>query len=242
MRKFRSPRTRFWARRAAWTPTSASRTRSFRRPGWPKSAASAPRSFVITWSSTPRAATWDSWANRGSTSCSSTERSTSIRGRPRRNPRRGHRMPIRSDEDSESPTREASEHEGDAFDPDLPLAVFLVGGKEALGTLAFDRFVSLYVREFPQILFLSIGIMDQSVVDGGVDGSGNFEGTREAQRLRKRTRENLRLYLEGARKLGLKVSCRVSVSVDTAEEIARLSDGLSAAYPKAVYFLGKLVF
>jgi len=151
-------------------------------------------------------------------------------------------MPIRSDEDSESPTREASEHEGDAFDPDLPLAVFLVGGKEALGPLAFDRFVSLYVREFPQILFLSIGIMDQSVVDGGVDGSGNFEGTREAQRLRKRTRENLRLYLEGARKLGLKVSCRVSVSVDTAEEIARLSDGLSAAYPKAVYFLGKLVF
>ncbi|HVR86412.1 MAG TPA: hypothetical protein VMU54_18970 [Planctomycetota bacterium] len=145
-------------------------------------------------------------------------------------------------QDSELPGRGLTEPEGDPFDPDRPLAVFLVGGAESLGPAAFDLFRSLYSREFPQVLFVSIGVLDQSVVDAGVDGSGNFNGTEEAHRLRKKTREGLSPYLESARRLGLKAAGRVSVSVDAAEEIARMSDGISAVHPKAVYFLSKLVF
>jgi hypothetical protein len=132
--------------------------------------------------------------------------------------------------------------EGDAFDSERPLAVFLVGGEDSLGPAAFGMFGSRYAQEYPQILFVSIGIMDQAVVDAGADGSGNFKGTEEAQRLRARAREALQSYLDGARSLGLKAACRVSVSVDAAEEIAHLSDEISAAHPKAVYFLSKLVF
>jgi hypothetical protein len=138
--------------------------------------------------------------------------------------------------------RALSDPEGAAFDPDRPLAVFLVGGEDSLGTAAFDLFRSLYSREFPQVLFLSIGVLDQSVVDAGVDGSGNFKGSEEADRLREKTQESLRPYLDRARALGLKANGRVSVSVDPPEEIARLSDGISAVHPKAVYFISKLVF
>jgi hypothetical protein len=132
--------------------------------------------------------------------------------------------------------------EGDVLDPERPLAVFLVGGEDTLGPAGFGMFGSRYAKEYPQILFVSIGIMDQAVVDAGVDGSGNFKGSEEAQRLRLRTRETLQTYLDEARSLGLKAARRVSVSVNAAEEIARLSDEISAAHPKAVYFLSKLVF
>jgi hypothetical protein len=138
--------------------------------------------------------------------------------------------------------RSASAEEGDAFDPERPLAVFLVGGEESLGPAAFGMFGSRYAKEYSQVLFLAVGIMNQSVVDSGVDGSGNFKGTEEAQRLRERARESLQSYLDGARSLGLKAACLVSVSVNAAQEISRLSDEITAAHPKAVYFLGKLVF
>jgi hypothetical protein len=103
-------------------------------------------------------------------------------------------------------------------------------------------FGARYAAEFPQVLFVSIGIMNQTIVDAGVDGTGNFKGTEEAQRLLLKTREQLNSFLESARNLGLKADSRVSVSVDAAEEIDRLSDEISAAHPKAVYFLSKLVF
>ncbi len=128
------------------------------------------------------------------------------------------------------------------LDPDRPLAVFLVGGEDPLGPAAFGLFGSRYSKEFPQILFVSIGVMDQTVVDVGVDGTGNFQGTEEAGKLRKKTEETLRPFLESARNLGLKASMRVAVSVNAAEEIGRMSDEISAVHPKAVYFLGKLVF
>lgn len=134
------------------------------------------------------------------------------------------------------------DEEGQALDPARPLAVFLVGGEESLGTAAFAMFGARYATEFPQVLFVSIGIMDQSVLDAGVDGTGNFKGTEEAQRLLSKTRENLNAFLESARNLGLKADARVSLSVDAADEIEQLCDEISSAHPKAVYFLSKLVF
>jgi len=144
---------------------------------------------------------------------------------------------------SDHQSRDASDPEVDPFHPDLPIAVFLVGGSnDSLGTAAFDLFQSRYSGEFSQILFVSIGIMDQSIVDAGVDGTGNFNGSEEAHRLRVKTQEALRPYLDRARNAGLKADWRVSVAVDASEEIARMSDEISADYPKAVYFLCKLVF
>jgi hypothetical protein len=103
-------------------------------------------------------------------------------------------------------------------------------------------FEGRYSGEFSQVLFVSVGIMDQAVIDAGVDGTGNFEGTEEAQRLLQKTRDSLQPYLDGARQRGMKAATRVSVAVNAAEEIARVSDEISASHPNAVYFLNKLVF
>src|SRR5581483_2136689 len=141
----------------------------------------------------------------------------------------------------EGSPRDVRGGDGDPLEPERPLAVFLVGGEDSLGPASFGMFGSRYAKEYPQILFVSVGIMDQTVVDAGADGSGNFKGSEEAERLRSRTRQSLSSYLDEARSLGLKAACRVSVSVNAVEEIARLSDEISAAHPRAVYFLGKLV-
>lgn len=144
--------------------------------------------------------------------------------------------------DPSPPPRDLSANEGDPLDPGKPLAVFLLGGEDSLGQAAFRMFAERYAQEFPQVLFFSIGIMDQTVVDSGVDRKGDFIGTEEAQRLRIRTREALTSFLDQARRRGLRAGCRVSVSVDAADEIDRLSGEISSSYPHAVYFLGKLVF
>jgi hypothetical protein len=144
--------------------------------------------------------------------------------------------------DPDPPPRDESVEEGDSLDPGIPLAVFLIGGEDSLGPAAFRMFCDRYAHEFPQILFVSIGIMDQTVVDAGVDRKGDFKGTEEAHRLWIRTREALRPYLDGAHERELKAASQISVSVNAAEEIDRMSDRISAAHPKAVYFLSKLVF
>lgn len=144
--------------------------------------------------------------------------------------------------DPQRPPRDVCSEEGDTLDSGSPLAVFLIGGEDSLGPAAFRMFADRYAREFPQILFVSVGIMDQTIVDSGVDRKGDFKGTEEAHRLWVRTRESLRSYVTGAHDLGLKAACRISVSVDAAQEVDRMSDEVSAAHPKAVYFLSKLVF
>jgi hypothetical protein len=151
-------------------------------------------------------------------------------------------MSAEADPSPEPRTGHVPDEEGQILDPSRPLAVFLVGGEEPIGGAAFAMFGARYGAEFPQVLFVSIGIMNQTVVDAGVDGTGSFKGAEEARRLLVKTREDLTSYLESARNLGLKADARVSVSVDAAEEIERLSDEISAEHPKAVYFLSKLVF
>ncbi|HLY09740.1 MAG TPA: hypothetical protein VKW04_10590 [Planctomycetota bacterium] len=138
--------------------------------------------------------------------------------------------------------RDASDEGADPLDPDQPLAVFLVGGEDSLGTAAFAMFQSRYAPDYRQVLFVSVGVMDQTVLDAGVDGTGNFQGTKETERLLKKTEDSLRPYIDRARQGGQKARGQVSVSVDVAPEIARLSGEISSAYPKAVYFLSKLVF
>src|SRR5689334_6993272 len=105
-------------------------------------------------------------------------------------------MAAEADPSSESRPGHAPDEEGQVLDPARPLAVFLVGGEESLGTAAFAMFGARYAAEFPQVLFVSIGIMDQTVLDAGVDGTGSFKGAEEAQRLQLKTRENLNPYLE----------------------------------------------
>ena len=130
----------------------------------------------------------------------------------------------------------------DHLEANLPLAVFLVGGDHPLGPPSLRIFGNLYGKEYPQVLFVSIGVLDYRVIESGAEGKGTFKGTEEPKILKKRTRISLDPYLAGAHKLGLKADCRVSVATSTVDGIDALSEEIAAIYPRAVYFVSKLVF
>jgi len=51
------------------------------------------------------------------------------------------------------------------LDPELPMAVFLVGGENRLEPTSIRVFQSTYSQEYRQILFLSVGVFDYEVMD-----------------------------------------------------------------------------
>jgi len=132
--------------------------------------------------------------------------------------------------------------EVDRLDAAQPLAVFLVGGDDSIGPASLRIFESHYAKDFSQMLFVSVGVMDYGVIDAGTEGLGTFKGTEEARRLKGKTRLALDPYLAQAHGLGLKGDCRVSVATSAVEEIDALSDEIAKSYPRAVFFVSKLVF
>jgi len=130
----------------------------------------------------------------------------------------------------------------DALDPALPVAVFLVGGDNQLGSVSLTMFGSTFGAEFRQILFVSVGVMDYGVLDMGVDPNLGFEGTEEARRLRQKTRDSLDPFLAAAHQFGMKADVQISIATDPVKEIEAVSDGILQKYPKAVFFISKMVF
>lgn len=129
----------------------------------------------------------------------------------------------------------------DRLEADLPVAVLLVGGEHELGPKLIDLFRSLHAGQYRQVLFMSVGVLDYTVLDSGVNARTGFKGSEEAERLRHKTRQDLDPYLEAAHQMGLKADVSVSVATSAADEIDRLSGELSEIYPRACYFMGQLI-
>jgi hypothetical protein len=147
-----------------------------------------------------------------------------------------------SNDPSSHETNSLPSEDVDRLDPTQPVAVMLVGGDHALGPASVRIFGNLYSREYLQILFVSVGVMDYAAIEGGSGGRGNFRGTEESKKLKKNTRLALDHYLASAHQLGLKADCRVSVATNVVDEIDILSDQITAVYPRAAFFVSKLVF
>jgi hypothetical protein len=130
----------------------------------------------------------------------------------------------------------------DHLDSTQPVAVFLLGGQHELGPRALRIFENLYSKEYRQVLFVSVGIMDYAVIDAGVDREQGFKGTEEAKRLKRKTRLSLDPFLADAHGMGLKVDCRVSLGTNPVDEIDTIAGDVVKIYPKAVFFVSKLVF
>jgi hypothetical protein len=137
---------------------------------------------------------------------------------------------------------ESPKMELDPLDPELPVAILLVGGENDLGPVALQLFARTYGSDFRQILFVSVGIMDYGVLDAGVDPSRGFEGTEEARRLRDKTVHRLGPYIATAHQLGFKADVRVSIATDPVDEIDALGDVILHGFPKSVFFISKMMF
>src|SRR5476651_2578063 len=69
-----------------------------------------------------------------------------------------------------------------------PTAVFLVGGGAEQDPRALRAFTGTFSREYKQVLFLAVGVVDPSAGDSSLPSSENFGRSAEAKALRKFTR------------------------------------------------------
>ena len=118
------------------------------------------------------------------------------------------------------------------MDPREPTAVFLVGDSAASGTHTFLWVQRLFPGVFKNFVFASVGEIDTE------------EFTDEARwhKLRSDTKGILKRYVEFCTNRGLPSTYYHDYGTDVIETINRLTDRISADFPRSVFFATKLIF
>jgi len=119
-----------------------------------------------------------------------------------------------------------------SIDRKKPSAVLLVGGYGGMGVHALLTIQKLFPGHFRNIIFVSIGVID----------AATMKGVQEVDRLREQTKESLRNYVDLAHRFGLAAESRLAIGTDVLDEGEELCSAIAAEFPKALFFLGKLIF
>jgi len=117
-------------------------------------------------------------------------------------------------------------------DPRQPVAVLLVSGYGGLGVHSLLSVQRLFPGTFKNVVFLSVATVD----------SGAFKGTSQLDALQENAEKNLRRYVALARRLGINAEYHYRIATDVVEEAERLCLEIGKQFPRAVFFLGKLIF
>jgi hypothetical protein len=118
------------------------------------------------------------------------------------------------------------------LDAKKPVAVLLVSGYSGLGVHTLLLVQRLFPETFGNYLFLSVGAVD----------SGAFKGKSQLDALMAETGKSLERYAELARRFGFNAAYESRVATDVVEEAEKMCLEVSKRYPRAVFFLGKLIF
>ncbi|HZE99257.1 MAG TPA: APC family permease [Planctomycetota bacterium] len=119
-----------------------------------------------------------------------------------------------------------------SLDPAARTAVLLVGGYNGLGVHSVLTIWRMFPKDYPQIVFLSVGVVD----------SANFKGSDEVGRLQEQTRAALNSYVSLANRMGMAAGTRVAIGTDAVEEAEKLCAQVAKEFPRATFFSGKVVF
>jgi len=119
-----------------------------------------------------------------------------------------------------------------SIDRKKPTAVLLVGAYGGMGVHALLTIQKLFPGHFRNIIFVSIGVID----------AATMKGVQEVDRLREQTKESLRNYVDLAHRFGLAAESRMAIGTDVLDEGEELCSAIAAEFPKALFFLGKLIF
>ena len=119
-----------------------------------------------------------------------------------------------------------------AIDHKKPTAVLLVGGYGGVGIHALLTIQRLFPNHFRNVVFVSIGVIDVATM----------KGVEEVERLRTATRKSLEDYVRLANRFGLAADWRMGIGTDVLDEGEEVCRQILAAYPRALFFLGRLVF
>jgi amino acid transporter len=117
-------------------------------------------------------------------------------------------------------------------DPSKPTAVLLVGGYGGLGVHSLLTLIRMFPKQFCNIVFVSVGLIDSST----------FKGAQEVEEVRARTKDSVGKYVGLARRLGFAAEYRMAVGTDVVEEASKLCLDVAKDFPQVMYFSGKLIF
>lgn len=120
----------------------------------------------------------------------------------------------------------------ETIDKDEPTAVILVSAYNGFGIHTFFSVEKLFPKIFKRYVFISVGELDM----------GKFKGINEMENLRANTLANMKRYVEMANDFGFYAEYRHDVSVNLIETLVELCNKTAAEYPRAVFFVSKLVF
>jgi hypothetical protein len=116
--------------------------------------------------------------------------------------------------------------------PELPAAVISVSGFSGFGIHQILSIHKAFPGYFKQFMFISAAIVD----------SGNFKGAEEIDHLEVQIEEGLKRYVAWAQKQGLRADYRMAVGTEAVETVEALCVQIAAEYPKAIFFMGRLIF
>lgn len=118
------------------------------------------------------------------------------------------------------------------MDPREPTAVFLVGGSSATGMHTFLWVQRLFPGVFKNFVFCSVGEIDTE----------EFSDEARWHALRRDTKNSLRNYVDFCTARGLPATYYHDYGTDVINTVSRLTDRISADFPRAVFFAAKLIF
>jgi len=117
-------------------------------------------------------------------------------------------------------------------DPKQPVAVVLVPRYSGLGVHSLLSVQRLFPGFFKGLVFVSVGVID----------SASFKGTEAVAALHESGEKDLQRYVTLARSLGLAADAAYGMGTEAVEVLESICTGVGRKYPRAVFFVGKLVF
>jgi amino acid permease len=120
----------------------------------------------------------------------------------------------------------------DRIAPDEAVAVILVSGFSGVGIHTVLAVQNLFPRQYRNYVFVSVGVIDSS----------HFKGEAEVEALRAQTQADLEKYVDFAHRLGFRAEMRYAIGREAVAKAVELCEQLHADFPRAIVYLGKLVF
>jgi amino acid transporter len=118
------------------------------------------------------------------------------------------------------------------LDPNDSTAVILVKSFSGFGVHEVLSIHRLFPRTFKNFIFVSAAIVD----------SGTFKGVTEVQALQEQVETDLEKYVAWARANGMRADYRMGIGTEAVDTTHQICRKVVEEFPKAIFFLGKLIF
>jgi amino acid transporter len=118
------------------------------------------------------------------------------------------------------------------LDKSAPTAVIMVKSFSGFGIHEVLSIHRLFPRTFKNFIFVSAAVVD----------SGTFKGAQEIERLETETRGNLEKYVAWARGQAMAADYRLAIGTEAVDSVTEVCKGIAEEYPRAIFFMGKLIF